>query len=260
MQIAWDVNGLPVSSVLIGAGVWVMFALWWSELAGLGVERGWRLASFGVLMASGLVGGAVLGRVMGGGVSTAGAVLGGGAVVALSLWKEQAHRARAWDVAGAAMVAGFAGLAIARVGCVGAGCDFGNVLHGDAWLIQRHARGTPAWFDQVQQGLIDAGAPWSLPTYPFAPVMVALFAAGALAGWGVRRWAGGEHPALWWVGVFTLWGAALNEGARATSIVVSGPAGAPAMLWIYGIAGAITALVALWRWRNWRRLHRMGQP
>jgi phosphatidylglycerol:prolipoprotein diacylglycerol transferase len=56
------------------------------------------------------------------------------------------------------------GLAITRVGCLLAGCDFGAPWDG-AWAV-RFPRGSPAFEQQVTEGLLSAGALTSLPVHP----------------------------------------------------------------------------------------------
>lgn len=56
------------------------------------------------------------------------------------------------------------GLAITRLGCLLAGCDFGVPWDG-AWAV-RFPRGSPAFEQQVVQGLLPADAPSSLAVHP----------------------------------------------------------------------------------------------
>lgn len=81
-------------------------------------------------------------------------------------------------------------LALARVGCFLAGCDFGRV--GGGPLAVTFPRGAPAWRDHVERGFIPAGRADSLPVHPTqlyeAALGVALAVGAAL--WLRRRGAG----------------------------------------------------------------------
>lgn len=56
------------------------------------------------------------------------------------------------------------GLAITRVGCFLAGCNFGRPT-ALAWAV-RFPSGSPAWSQQVTAGLLNADSPLSLPVHP----------------------------------------------------------------------------------------------
>ncbi len=56
------------------------------------------------------------------------------------------------------------GLAITRVGCFMAGCDFGVPWAGP-WAVS-FPHGAPAFAQHVAQGLVAPGALWSLPVHP----------------------------------------------------------------------------------------------
>lgn len=61
------------------------------------------------------------------------------------------------------------GLALTRVGCLLAGCDFGAPWDGAPWdgaWALRFPPGSPAFVEQVALGLISAAAPSSLPVHP----------------------------------------------------------------------------------------------
>jgi Prolipoprotein diacylglyceryl transferase len=66
-------------------------------------------------------------------------------------------------------------LAVARVGCFFAGCDFGAPSHAP-WAM-RYPTGTAAFAHQRAQGLVDLGAAWTVPVHP---AQVYELAAGAL--------------------------------------------------------------------------------
>jgi phosphatidylglycerol---prolipoprotein diacylglyceryl transferase len=56
------------------------------------------------------------------------------------------------------------GLFLTRIGCLLAGCDFGKPWSG-AWAL-RFPPGSPAFREQVAQGLLSEAAPASLPVHP----------------------------------------------------------------------------------------------
>ena len=66
-------------------------------------------------------------------------------------------------------------LAVARVGCFYAGCEFGAPSHAP-WAM-RYPAGTAAFARERAQGLVDAGAAWSLSVHPS---LIYELAAGAL--------------------------------------------------------------------------------
>lgn len=115
--------------------------------------RGSGFASFGGLAAAGL------------------------AAVAVRHRMEEAEWWRSLDVVGPA---GFLGLAVARVGCLAAGCDFGRPT-GGSWGL-RYPLETPAHMAHVAEGWIEPSAPWSLPTHPFPFYLVVVTVAAVLVG------------------------------------------------------------------------------
>ena len=56
------------------------------------------------------------------------------------------------------------GLACTRIGCLLFGCDFGKVTTA-SWAL-RFPAGSPAWQEQLRQGMIDKAATTSLPVHP----------------------------------------------------------------------------------------------
>ncbi|TXD31878.1 hypothetical protein FRC96_19810 [Lujinxingia vulgaris] len=258
MELMVEAGGWPAGSAMIGVGVWVMFALWWRGLSREGERVETRLVSFGAMMGGGLVAGVGVGSWLGGGASSLGALLGAG-VVGAAAWLTTTDTQRRADWLAAALVAGFAGLAVARIGCVFEGCDFGGVLpEGEGLFVQRHAAGTAAWELQVLTGQLGAGAAWSRPTLPFAPMMVATFALGALGTAIARRRWGSRSGGVAAVGSVTLALAACVELTRATESVSRRLGAIPWSVMLYA-AGALTlALIALQWWRNGRRALRIA--
>lgn len=116
-----------------------------------------------------------------GGHSSFGALAGGAAVMAVWLWQQRAEwAASAVDVL---VPSGLAGLALARIGCLANGCDFGRRADID-WAI-RHPAGSEAFAAHLQRGWVAADAAWSAPVYPFALLLAAgtlvIVAVGAAA-------------------------------------------------------------------------------
>jgi phosphatidylglycerol:prolipoprotein diacylglycerol transferase len=58
------------------------------------------------------------------------------------------------------------GLAFTRVGCFMFGCDFGKVMEPVKWWAVRFPKDSPAWAEQIKQGLIAQSATHSLPVHP----------------------------------------------------------------------------------------------
>jgi phosphatidylglycerol:prolipoprotein diacylglycerol transferase len=58
------------------------------------------------------------------------------------------------------------GLAITRMGCLLYGCDFGRVMEPAKWWAVRFPKDSPAWAEQVKQGLLASTELHSLPVHP----------------------------------------------------------------------------------------------
>lgn len=84
--------------------------------------------------------------------------------------------------------AGLWTLAVARLGCLSAGCDYGSPT--DLPWGLRYAAETPAWHAHVAQGLVDTSARLSAPTHPFPIYMVVVIAAAIAIGSLVSRRSG----------------------------------------------------------------------
>ncbi len=68
-----------------------------------------------------------------------------------------------WKITDAAAPGMAIGLGVARIGCFLFGCDYGFIS--ERWGLE-FPYGSPAWYDQVQAGLIPAEASTSLPVFP----------------------------------------------------------------------------------------------
>jgi phosphatidylglycerol:prolipoprotein diacylglycerol transferase len=87
--------------------------------------------------------------------------LAGAAAVAVTCRREGVSLARFGDLA--VIPLGVA-LAIARIGCFMAGCDYGKVSS-LPWAV-RFPAGSPAWLDHVRAGLVSIDSPVSLAVHP----------------------------------------------------------------------------------------------
>src|SRR5207302_4219091 len=87
--------------------------------------------------------------------------LAGAAAIAIVCRDHRLSLARLGDLAAAPI--GMS-LALARIGCFLAGCDYGKVTS-VPWAV-RFPAGSPAWRDQVAAGLLPADRPESLPVHP----------------------------------------------------------------------------------------------
>ncbi len=96
-----------------------------------------------------------------GGVVAYGGFLGGFLATALFC---RIHRIRLLTWADCAAPALCLGLMVTRVGCLLGGCDFGRPWDGP-WSVQFPA-GSPAFQEQVREGLLPPDAPRSLPVHP----------------------------------------------------------------------------------------------
>lgn len=223
---------LPAQSVWVGLGILAALGLiiglsgraGVSRLEGLGVFCAGVLAGgvlsrvFWVLMEPG-IGWAALGEQFWqladprrGGYSSFGA-MAGGALVLLGWWVgaarksggsalELQRRGRAFDII---ILAGLCVLALARMGCLADGCDFGRVSEA-GWAV-RHGVGSEALSAHVAQGLVGWGARWSLPVHPFGLYMAAgtglIAALGALGVW--HRWLRPGRVGLLSAGGYFIW-------------------------------------------------------
>jgi phosphatidylglycerol:prolipoprotein diacylglycerol transferase len=96
------------------------------------------------------------------------------------------------------------GLALTRLGCLMAGCDFGRPWNGP-WAL-RFPPGSAAFQEQVALGLLPAGAPTSLPVHPtqvYESLAGVLLLGAVLLARRRRRWPG-EALAVFAVGYAVL--------------------------------------------------------
>ncbi|MGM0556052.1 MAG: prolipoprotein diacylglyceryl transferase family protein [Myxococcota bacterium] len=170
------------------------------------------------------------------------ASLGGwvGAVGALALATVGWSRSDRWRLADVTVPPALLGLAMARLGCLANGCDYGIVRE---WGI-RYASDTPAYRSHVEEGLLAADAPYSLPTFPLPPSMSgATLLIAAAAFFGVRRFGVGK-TAVFASGAYFFVRLVL-EFFRAPETVesIAGPFNVNQVLAL----GGLVATVAAWR-------------
>jgi hypothetical protein len=146
--------------------------------------------------------GATLGAVMLGPLLRSPAVLFGGATPEVEV---MSYGALAGVVAGFALVAGRRELdriaialgpmvAVARLGCFVAGCDYGK-LASLPWAV-RPSAGQPGFFAQVEQGLLPFDALHAMPVHPTQLYEAALGVGMLLLAWGARRRRPGDAVAI----------------------------------------------------------------
>jgi len=120
----------------------------------------------------------VIWRAGGTGFASFGGLAGAGAVAAVVGSAMEESRWRRFQ--DAVVPVGFVGLAVARVGCIEAGCDFGR--RADAWWGLRYSVETPAHAAHLAKGWIGPGEVWSLATHPFPLYLVGVTVVAVLAG------------------------------------------------------------------------------
>lgn len=184
-------------------------------------------------------------RVWKGGVVAYGGFLGGLAGAAFSC--RRTGRFLAW--ADCAAPGACAGLAITRVGCLLAGCDFGKVWDGP-WALAFPA-GSPAFRRHALTGLLPPGAAASLPVHP-TQIYESILGVGllVLALWLRRR---RRFPGQVFLSV------AIGYGVLRAALEVlrpdtgGGDVGPLSMSQLIGLATAVVAAALLrGRWRRRR--------
>ncbi len=200
------VEYLPAQSVWMGLGLLMAAAIAAGAGRRRGVPLGEMLALFGICTVAGAVSSRLFWLLLdpavdlgffsdhlvlvvdprSGGHSSFGALAGAAAVVALwwSLQREEWARC-ALD---ALVCGGLAGLALARIGCLANGCDFGRPT-AMPWGV-RFPAGSEAFASHVPRGLIAPDAAWSAAVHPFALYMalgtLAIVVTGVWAVWGQK--------------------------------------------------------------------------
>ena len=120
-------------------------------------------------------------------MDTARSILGGSAAAVLTVLALRRWLGLGWAVLDALGLPLCGALMVQCVGCVLTGCCFGEPTTG-AWGLT-YAAGTPAWWAQVQAGLLPATAAHSLPVAPTQFLAMLLCAAVAGVLLATRRWA-----------------------------------------------------------------------
>lgn len=172
-----------------------------ASLAALAVRREGLGLRFGAeIIAASLVGGAFFGHLIAvafhpdklmadpwravilfrGGISSFGVY--GGAIVGAWLWALRRGRSL-WPHADAMAPGVLLAAAVARMGCLLKGCDFGALAPQLPWAI-RYARGTPAFKHLTAHEMVDPYRAVGLPMHPFP-----LYEAVPVALLGLALWA-----------------------------------------------------------------------
>jgi prolipoprotein diacylglyceryltransferase len=170
------------------------------------------------------------------------ASLGGWAAAAgvLAAATRRWSRALRWRFADVVVPPALTGMAIARLGCLSNGCDYGVV---QSWGI-RYAPELPAYHDHLSRDLLAAGAGQSLPTFPLPAVLSGATLLIALSGGiAIDRLDVGKTALFTCVGYFSVRLVAETFRAPATVELVAGPINANHVFALFGLV----ALVAAWR-------------
>jgi hypothetical protein len=214
-RLKWtlEVSGVEgISGMALGAGALAFFALLyglsrWTQ----GIEDSSRVVALAGLVGAGALAGGLGGAWAVGelGLSSLGAMVG----VGLTLWLAPSalglRRELAWDLM---IPAGVVWLAIARLGCLFEGCDFGRITEGGWGVV--HPSGTRAWTFHVAAYDLSMVARTSHPVHPFALYLSVwgIFSAG-VGVWLMRRGAARGQAGLATAALF-LAGGGLIEWLR----------------------------------------------
>ncbi len=172
--------------------------------------------------------------------------LAGLAAAALVLRRSSLSLARFGDLAAAPLGLG---IAVTRLGCFLAGCDYGQVS-AVPWAL-RFPSGSPAWSAHVHAGLVPATRDASLPVHPtqlyeaFLGVLIFALACGLAR----VPWARRSHGRVFW-SVAAVYGAGRLLIEMLRGDVSRGLVGVLSTGQIFALLLAAVAVVALWRVRR----------
>ncbi len=183
---------------------------------------------------------------------TARSILGGSLAAGLTVLALRRWQGLSWAVLDALALPLCAALVVQCVGCVLTGCCFGEPTAG-AWGLT-YAAGSPAWWAQVQSGLLPATAAQSLPVVPTQLLALLLCAAvaGVLLAVRRRQWPVGSwlllQTGLLLLGRFAqgFWRDPASEPVAGDVHTVLGGEWLGLQLWLLPLA--LLAL-GVWRWR-----------
>lgn len=230
----------PVASTAIGVGIWTTFAwIWFScprerrfemcALAGIAVT-----AAFG----AGIVAGILVGEFA---LSSLGALFGGALAMIFASPPLRAVERWKWDHL---VPAGLAGLAVARVGCLLEGCDFGRLADGGLRVV--YGEGTRAWSMHIVEHGLSPSSAISYPVHPFGGYLALWGLAAAIIGalWRRRNPIAGMAASLSAL-VFFAGGGMIELLREPTTVphLVEGVSLYPFLYW----GAAIVAAGACWR-------------
>lgn len=233
-------DGEVASAPAVGVGVWVFFG--WCWLGAHSEHRAVVAAGFGLVVAAAFGFGWLGGMVMANpGFSSLAAMAGAASAMAV-IDGFTAGRSR-WMV-DLLVCGGLAGLAVARLGCLLEGCDFGRPFDG-SWAVE-HPAGSRAWSVHVHEYGLATGAERSLSVHPFGAY---------LAGWGMACAAVGEVlrrlkiapgvPAMVAAGLFLVGGGVVEWFREPATVVqiADGVSAYPAVYWAFAAAVVAGGLV-----------------
>lgn len=172
--------------------------------------------------------------------------LAGLTAAALVLRQSSLSLARFGDLAAAPLGVG---IAITRLGCFVAGCDYGQVS-AVPWAL-RFPSGSPAWSAHVHAGLMPATRDASLPVHPTQLYEAALGLLIFAIACGLARvaWARRQHGRVFW-SVAAVYGAGRLLIEMVRGDVSRGLVGALSSAQIFALLLAAVAMAVLWRMRR----------
>lgn len=238
----------PVSSVAVGAGIWVFFGwLWWNTPPN---RRGQMLAGFGLVttaaFAGGLVGSLLVSTV---GLSSLGAIAG--AALAMAGWSRAINSNQWWLIDGM-VPAGIAGLSVARVGCLFDGCDFGRIAEwGPAVAYGPESRAWEVHVAEYGLGVMDTA---SYAVHPFAAYLAGWGLMSAVVGEWLRRRSDRSGNAAVATALLFLAGGGAVEWLREPATVPPSGTGWTVYPFVYWLGTVVIG--AAWWWFNKRLRNR----
>ncbi len=228
------------STLWVSVGTLVF--LGWVLFAAPSGQRRDVLAAFGLIVAGAFSGGLAHGFIASGGLalSSLGALAGGAAGLALSalVW-----RWRTLEMADLVVPGGIAGLAVARLGCLFDGCDFGRPAQVGMAVI--YDRDTRAWAYHVVEYELSPASPVSLAVHPFAAYLAIWGLISAAMGEVIRRRTGtAGYGALTGAALFLVGGGVIEWWREPATVpnLVEGLSVYPFIYWI----GAAVVVVMGW--------------
>lgn len=239
----------PIGPLFVALGMLAM--LGWLVVATERRRWGDILAVYGLVGAAAVGTSLVVGRGLSGAwnLSSLGAMAGGvlGLVCAVVLTRSEGMA----DLADRFVPAGLVGLAVARLGCLWAGCDFGRRHAEGIWTVDygRHSR---AWAVHMLEYDLAPTSTTSYSVYPFAAYLAIWGLVAAIVGEGLRRrQARAGRPALAAALVFLIGGGIIEWWREPATVPTIGDNWSvyPLIYW----AGAVAAVSIFGLWSRYSR-------